>query len=377
MKARSFAILVVVLAVLAGVAYQTSIKKRDAGLPSALVGTELFKDLRANDVAELLFQSASGTVRAARLDGTWCAPDKYNYPLDFDQVRRFLRKLDDMKIGQVIRVNEAQKKELELIAPENAGDAGGSGTLILLNGVDGKALAGALIGRTHMRAANNMTPGPYGMPGEYPDGRYLGLDDTVVLVSDAFTDIPARIEDWFDTSLLSIPADQVMELTVSGPGRDSIRLTREKAGVPAVLAGLRRKETTDESNANKLLGAIAYLKFSSVADPSLDDQVMGFVEPVEYIAKTADGRTCRLLLGARSEPEGEYHVRVSVTMDPPSAEEGEDVEAGAKDRKLYEDTIALNERLSKWTYLIRGYNAESFLGERRALIAEVSKTEKE
>jgi hypothetical protein len=377
MKVRSFAILVVMLAVLAGVAYHTSVKKRDAGLPSELVGTELLKDLRVNDVVEAVFQSASGTVRAARRDEIWCAPDKYNYPLDFEQVRRFLRKLDDLKIGQVVRVNEAQKKELELITPENVGDDGGSGTLLVLNGVDGITLAELLVGKTHLRAGDNMAPSPYGMPGEYPDGRYLCIDDTVVLVSDTFADLPARIEDWFDTSLLSVPADQVMDVTVSGPARDTVQLSRENEGAPAELADLGRKKTTDESNANKLMGAIAYLKFAGIADPSLDNEAMGLAEPVEYVAKTGDGRTYRLLLGARTEPEGEYYVRISATMDPPSADEGEEAEAGAESQKLYDDTTALNERLSKWTYLIRGYDAESFFVERKSLIAEVSKVEKE
>jgi hypothetical protein len=112
----------------------------------------------------------------ARKDGTWVVESKYGFPANFGKLREQLLKLSDLKIGQIMTVDDAQKEELKV-----TGNSAGS---IVLSGAGNTQLASVILGDTRER------PAPEGSPyGGYPDGRFVSADEgkSVYLVGDALT----------------------------------------------------------------------------------------------------------------------------------------------------------------------------------------------
>src|SRR3989339_640879 len=184
MKGKNLLVLIVLAVVLVIVAVNTS----DNGSKSKpnVIGNNVFPDLVADDVEKIVITSTEGTTTVARVNDIWSVPDRFNYPADFNKLKDYLLKVSDMKIGQVMKLDEKQKASMKL-TPTSA-------TKLEFVGKNNSTIVSLLIGEARMRKP----AGDMAEFGGYPDGQYGSPDEgkNVYLVSTALSELPLNSKNW-------------------------------------------------------------------------------------------------------------------------------------------------------------------------------------
>jgi hypothetical protein len=395
MKPKNLIILVVVAAVLAGLAVLTN-RDKATSTPDVL-GNSILPDLPVNDVARIAVRTRAMTATVERVEGTWIATSKYNYPADFSKVRGALMKLSELKIGQVARLNDEQCDALKLHPP--ADDNGG--TQVSLYDASGKELASLLLGETHERKQQGGAGpmGPMGGMGSFPDGRFVSLDDgkTVYLVDETLNDVSSTTKDWLDTDLVNVSGSDVMEVSITASGRAPVTLKRPEKGKTMELTGLAENEELQTSKMYSIESAISYLRLADLAGPALSDEQLGLDKPVVFQATTVKDEVYTLSIGGKPDSSSDRYIRIACAMKPAQPEKAVDTEGmseeekkaaedkakeeavkRAGERKETEDKIkALSEKLANWTFVIESYKADSMLTKREDLVEEKKEEEKD
>jgi len=361
MKGRTLITLVIVAAVLGGMAILTSHKK-NRPMPS-VVGQALLPELALDKVARVVIIANGATSTVARMEDTWGVAEKHNYPADFDKLKRALVKLADLKIGQPVEVADAQRAELQL-TPETAAQ-------LVLQDDAGQTLAALMLGAN--REAQSETPGR----GGYPDGRFVSTDGgaTVYLVADALYDFgeadPAR---WVNAEILNLTSGDIETIRITGPDRAAVELKRDPADNKLILAALAEGEAFDSSKVYSVESALSYLRFEDIADPALENAALGFDAPVIYEAKTKKGLLYVVTIGGKVPDSENRYARFSVAyadgQQAAPADETEDARKTreAEEAKVREEATTLNTRLAKWTYVLPSYKTESLTKQRADLL---------
>jgi len=377
--------LLAVLAVVSGLAYRTSHRRSAGTAPSSMVGKSLLPDLPVNDVEKLVFRDSSGVTTISRTEQGWVAPDRFSYPIKFDKVRDFLRKLSDLKIGQVVRADKKDMANMGLVQPNgpSTNSTAGTGILVTLEGGNGKPLASLLMG--------NMLK---------TSGRYVAAGNITCIVAETLSDAPAKPTDWMDDELFNIDSYNISDIRVEGPDRDPVALKCAEGG-SLQAEGLAPDQETDTSKVSTLSGAFSYLRFADIADPKLSDAQTGMDKAITCTAKAKDGRCFTIKVGgmATGTVPGRY-IRVSAEYKPaqevasptaansntgstvvatgfssnaPAADvaalktEEEKAKAAARER-LTSEVKALNTTAGKWTYIMGESSAESLLAKQSEYI---------
>lgn len=391
MKGNKLIILAVVAVVLVALAFVMN--RKDEAIKPTGMGELVIPDLPVNDVLRIdVINSSNETVTVSRADDRWVSLSKYGYPADFGKVRDALIKLSEVKIGQVMNVSEDQKKAINIVTPGQGVEDAGS--LVNLYGEGGKKIASVLLGKEHSRQA----PARGGMMGgSFPDGRYISVDsgERIYLVSETMSEFSDDATDWLDTEIVNVKSDKIKEVTVAVPGTNTLVFTKD--GSDMVLEGLADDEEMDSSKQHSIKSSLGYLRFKDVADPSLTDAQTGMTNAVIYKALTEDGVVYTAMIGGKADDDRYFRLAVALTdeteqtEDVDAAEEQE--EAGSEEGEAAEDADSddseekraelekeiadLSEKLSKWTYIIASYEADSMILKRDDVVKEKEKEEEE
>ena len=377
MKTNKLMMLVLVAAALVAAAVWTQSRTTRARRPSADAGAPVVAALQKpetlNAVESLAFVTAESTVRVAKAGGVWVAPDRFNHPVKFDDVRKFLRSLADLKVGQGVPGGDKELAALDLVAPAAGADGKarpGSGTLVTASDKGGKALATILLGKTRSRGGET----------GFPDGRFVLADGRSVLVSETFSGLPAKPVDWMETQLVDVYSSDLAALAWTPNGKPAIVLTNESFELK--LPGLSTNEKMDTAKSGKLSGIVSFLRFTDIADPALKPADTGLDKPDVVVAKARNGREYTVRIG-KATTNAMRHVAVSAAFTPapmpeaPKADAAEDAkkqhEADVKKRKEEDDKVAgeireFNERAGAWVYLVEGSRFDGLPVERKDLL---------
>lgn len=377
MKGRQLLILAVVAVILVVGAVVTS--RKDARPAPEAVGKLVLPDLPVNTVEKIVVRSAAGTATVVCLDNAWVMPDRFRYPADFNKVKDTLLKVSELKIGDVMRVDDAQRARLKLLPPK-AGEPN-AGTVVEFLGPGDTMLASLLVGEPRMRKGNDF------MPGGYPDGHYLSPDGgkTVFLVNATLTDLPVDSAAWLDTELCSVTSFDLNEITLSGPDRPDLRLVRTNEAASLEVVGLATNETTESSKQYSVEGALASLRFDDVADPSLTIEQTGLDKPALYRAVTKKGEIYTVRIGGKKEGTDRRFVKIEAALkdapekprDAAAGDKDKPDEAAAKERKEREDKVkAFNEKVGKWTYLLSSGKTDYMTIKRDGLVKKKEEEKK-
>ncbi len=386
MKTRTLGwlMLAAVVASLAGLGVY--LRRAQMGRPDPRTGGNLI-GFDINEVAAFRIRSGTNTLAVARKGGRWELESLYGYPADRARIAERLMDLADLKIGQVIPGGESELAEFGL-------DEAGASTVEFLT-ADGRRLARLALGKSRQ--------GPGGGPfGGFPDGQYVRVDDgPVAVLGRNLYGFGVEPRDWIQTDLLNITpgkGDAVEVATAEG----AYRLRVEEGG-KYTLEGLSDTEKLDEGMARRVAGALQYLTFTTVADPAQSDEALGFTHPARYIYRKADGFVYAVTLGGAQDGGGRY-ARIAVAYESPVATSAEAEakakesaeskpgtdktsesssadtppakDAGATPAPSPEDKAKENaeraakdhERLSRWTYVLSSWAAESMTLPRARLI---------
>lgn len=393
MSAKKLLVLIVIAALLGGLAYLSS-KSRQGGTVDDVLGKPLlakFKEADVlNSIEKISFQSVESTVTVARVDGVWVAPTKYNYPVDFGKVRDFVRKIAELKIGQTVLSSDAQLASLELLPPTGAdADAEKTGTLVEFRNSSDGLVAAMIVGKQRTKSA-----APGSQYGGYPDGRFVAVDGKAFIVSDALHELPENAKSWLDEDLANINSSDIVEITVSGPEGDPLHFKRPDGGGDLELAGLSSdKEEMNTSKVNSLAGVLGWMRFNDVADPALTDEQTGLDKAITYTAVTKKGPVYTLKLGGSPEGTSDRYIQLSAAYSP--AEEVAEKKADDQDEearkkaeeeatkkkekqaKLAQEIADLNAKVGAWTYVISSYKVDSLSTKRSDFVNEKEEEKKD
>ncbi|MDA1044320.1 MAG: DUF4340 domain-containing protein, partial [Verrucomicrobia bacterium] len=299
MKGKQLLILACIATVLIAAAIKSSQPKTDPYVD--LIGGNILKDIDVNSVDTVVISGASSTTTVERGEHGWTIKEKYGYPADFEKVRSTVVDLADLKVADVIDIAPEDHPRLGLGEPSADVD---SKRIALKQG--STVLAELILGKAHTK--HSATSQGYG---GYPDGRFLKTADGehIFRVANALTSLTDKPVDWVESDLINVSSADVETLSITGTDRPPLMLKR--AGTGLSLADLADDEEMQQSQLSTLGNVLSYLTLRDVADPGLNDETMGFTQPVELKAATKNGTHYTALLGGLAESEGRY-VRIRV-----------------------------------------------------------------
>ncbi len=175
----------------------------------------VFPGLRSNPdaVAKLEVKSRFGSFSMVRADGRWSTPDRFDYPIDENDVRRLIVSLSDMRYieRKTSRPDRFARLEVEDIEGINSESA-----YVRIADAKDKVLAEAIIGRPSARFIDGSSSGTYiREPGT----------NTVWLVS-GVANVQTRLIPWLERSIVSVPANTVARIELGGSD-GTVVLSRE------------------------------------------------------------------------------------------------------------------------------------------------------
>ena len=137
-------------------------------------------------------------VKLADSPDGWIVPSMQDYPADLVKIRENLLKLQDLKVGQVVRGRALKEK-----------------TPVVLRDSSGKELASVVLGDRHEK---------------WGHGRYVQYKDQSVLVSDTLDDFGADSKRWVETKIVDEPYVSFRELADPKLTEEELRDGRRREG---------------------------------------------------------------------------------------------------------------------------------------------------
>jgi len=306
MNARVAAILVVLLAVLGGGAllYQQQERARRPENVGAL-GRELFKGLKAADIAAIRIAEPKATLTLQRKEERWVIAERAEFPADLSKVRELVVKAIGLKVGQSEPLGEKDRARLNLDA---------SGTRVEFNGADGKPLGTLIVGKKYFKREVESPDKAI------PDGRFVALPGeagTAYLVGDALTQATTKSAEWIDRT--SFQVEKVKTLEVRYPDGGGWRLERSADNAEWKLAGTKPGEKLDVSRANAASYSLQLLELADVA--AKDAPGTGLDKAVAVDATTLEGASYAIKVGKLAGDN--YYVTFSASGIKPDAKDAE------------------------------------------------------
>lgn len=318
-----------VLVLLAGIAVWQR-KGHEVRRSTPAADATLLKNVDLNAVTRLEVTQSSNHVALLKKDGQWVVDSLYGYPADFDRLADALRKAAEVKTGSPVRTGNVAASELGLDDKAKS---------IVLKTGDGREAAALTVGARREASATAGWANQFFVRN--------GGSEAVYLVDYDFRPFSEKPADWISKELLAVQPGDIV--TVQS-GNVKMKLD----GASWTLEGLNAEtEELQSTEAEKLRSALQYLNCTSVADPAKTDAELGFDKPAVYTAQTKDGVTYTVKLGAAAD--GGRYVRISAAGNA--------------------DADKLNEKLSKWTYVVSSYAADSLMISRDKLVKPKGKEE--
>ena len=310
--------------------------KRTVRTPD-LVGRKVLPAFSVSDVARVEVDGAKKVALAAS-DKGWTVDALFGYPADAKKITDEILKLKDLKAG-----------------PSASEITNAATTKIVLKDAAGKELAALAMGDTHKAKAKGQMAMFGG--GGYPDGRYVTLEGTTVLVNDSLDAFDGDPLKWVDRSICKVPSADVTSV-VFKKGAETVKLARKDGKWD--LEGLGAKEEIDTSKTYSLDSALSYLDLTGIADPKKSEADLGFTATgAVYTATLKNGTVYTARVGGSSGSDRWVKLSASFTATGTNTAENAKLEQAAKD---------FNAKVGAWTYSVSSYSADNMAKARKDLV---------
>ncbi len=322
----------------------------------------LLENIDLNTITELDIIDGSNKITVAKNDEVWKVTSLYNYPADFQKLATSIQRTSQVKLGEPVPAGNIDKSEfgLDKNAKQIILKAGNKKILALKVGVSRDA--SKTVGWANQRFITKSG------------------DDSIYLVNDDFGYFLTNNEGWIKKDLLKVNSGDIVAIT-------SKDIKLKLNGTDWKLDGIKKNQELDTSKLSKLKSVLQYLSCKSIADPAKSENDIGMDNPEIYTATTKDGFTYTVKTGKPND-EGDVYAQFAVKYDRPTVPSKPEKDA-ADDKKTayenelkqYNETVAanekkateLNDRLSRWTYILDKYQAEAFLLTHEKLVKEKEK----
>jgi len=326
MNRKQLTLLIVVAAVLGGLGWVAWQKEQAPYKESTQkMGGKLLPNFPLNDVEQLVIKQPKAGLVLAKKDDIWVVKDRGDYPANFGNISDLLRKFWELKIAKPVKTGPSRLPMLELVPPDK-----GAGTLVEFKDKSGKAISSVLLGAKSMKESGGDSQ--FG-GGSFPDGRYVMVGSevkSVALVTEAFSNVEARPEDWLNKDWFKVEKLKAIAVT-STNATNSWKLTRESETAEWKLADAKPDEGLDAGKSGGVASALSYPSFVDVATNSSADAT-GMGKAMVAKLDTFDGFTYTAKLGGKSGEEN-YFFQIAVTGNfPKERTAGKDEKPEDKER---------------------------------------------
>ncbi|MFT5181526.1 MAG: hypothetical protein ACI8S3_001410 [Alphaproteobacteria bacterium] len=296
----------------------------------------VFAALRADpdSATKVEIKSRFGSFSMVRADGIWTTPERFNYQIDENDVRRLVISISDMRY---IERKTSLPERFERLEVDDVDGINAESAYVKITNAGGDVLAESIIGRPSARFIDGSV-----------GGVYIRVPDTnnVWLVS-GIANVQTRLVPWLERSIVSVPVNTVARIELSS-SEGALVLSRETADTDDfVLSGAPEGRVVDKKKITSISRALA--------DVSLED-----IQPRSELAlpddaqsatvTTFDGVTVSVRL-AKIDKKNWATFAAAYTGDPM------DVSEGAKAARTRADEI--NQRVSNWVYWLPSAAFES------------------
>ncbi len=317
----------------------------------ALLYPELFEQL--SDVDKLTFQGREGNFSLTRGDGEdWTVDDYYNYPADFDLVKRMLIDLADAKIL------EAKTDDPALHAVLGLDTAGEALEIKMLN--DDEMIAGVVLGKTRDVSVQTGPRQTY--------VRRIGEDQA--WLAEGYLQISPLMLNWIDGEIINIARERIASVDIIQPNGDTATLVnlgeKDKFGTPE-----DRDKTIFkyEQLGYDIAGSLYQLRLEDVTP--IDDFSRNGSEVVTAEFLTYDGLK---ITSETSFIDGFYYATFQAEYND-SATDNVPADIAKldelKSRDAVEQEIAeLNKQFAKWAYKVGGFVGTNLMRAKADMVTE-------
>lgn len=264
-------VVTVVLAIVVGLGRETASFDLANGEP-------VFEDLREDPDAasKIEVKSRFGEFTLLRNGDDWVTPDRADYPVEANDVRRLIISLADMRYVERKTANPERFYRLELqdIDSELADSA-----YVKVSNAGDKTLAELIVGRPSARFFGGSSSGTY--------IRFPDTTDTWLVSS--VTNVQTRLVPWLNREIVKIPADTIARIAI-GEGEGAYALSRADAESPFVIEGAPEGRTADPEKVRPVSRALANAELEDVKQRSAFSLPEG-ATPAEVV--TFDGLSIR------------------------------------------------------------------------------------
>jgi hypothetical protein len=373
MKGKQFALILVLLVVLGGVAMFLSRRNSAEWASTATSAGDKILTFPLNDVSQVTIKTGGSELNLTKKkEDVWTVQERANYPADFDKVSGLLRKFWELKPVQDVKIGPSQLGRLQLTEP--SGDANSS-ILVDFKGGD-QRLAAVLLGKTYQRNSDQAT-GPLG---GFPAGRYLMTQDgtnRVFLVSDPLSEVQTKPEQWLNRDFVKVEGPKIIAVTGQTPPLNW-SLARESATGPWKLADQKPDENFDVAKVSAITNAFASLIFADVLAPDAAVAETGLDQPSIARVETFDGFAYEFKIGKVMGDN--YPVLVAVRAELPNErtalpdEKPEDKTRLDQEfqtrKKQLADKLEKEQKLTGRPYLIAKSTMEQVLKDRSTFMTD-------
>ena len=377
MSSRQLTLLLVVALVLGATGWLLFHRGARSWESPANAGNDKVLAFPLNDVAHITINDGTSELNLVNQQEQWVVRERANFPANFEQVRRLLQKIWNLKPVQTLQVGPSQFARLDLVAPAKEPKGG---TLLDLKDKNDKRIAALLIGKEYLRKSNQS----FG-PADVPAGRYVMPEDgsqRVFLVADPLPEVVTKTERWIAHDFVKIEKPKSISL-VGTTAAMQWKIQRETESADWRFAEAKPGVEIDPTKVSSLAGTLSNLSFADVLDPKATPESTGLDKPATATIETFDGFTYVLAIGMPREEK--YPVTIAVTAALP-VQRAAAPDEKAEDKKKFDDEFSarnktLEEKLAKERkfegrpFLINKFTIDQLLKIRTDLIqAEPSPT---
>ena len=343
MKTTKTIILALAAIALCAAAFWLTSKKSFKTPPS--IGRPILPEFNVENVARVEITGAKSLILSNGEHG-WTVDALHGFPAKTKTVLEELDKLKELKSGPI------------------AAGVPCTDTVVVLKDASGNQLAKLEMGAHHRSTRTSGEMAQFG-GGGFPDGRYVKMGESTVVVGDTLDVFDGDPKKWVETRICSINAGDVQTVTCT-KGKENVKLTRKDSSW--TLEGLGPKEELDTSKTYPLESALSYLSFSDVIDPKKTEAELGFATGAVYTATLKNGITYTAKVGNKIGADYVFKVSAAFKSVGTNATENTACEKTVKD---------FNDTIGKWTYAIPTYKAESMFKARKDLVKAKEEPKKE
>lgn len=352
MNKKTLLILLVVLAVLAGVGRSIIMDRPDDSVRNEAMGTLIFKRLPVNEIASIIMDRPDDSVMLVKEKGVWIVQNRFGYPADFSKITDLIRKLKQTKVGRNFPASESVSKRLSLIPPRDKGAAReDKATRIQMKDKGETVMVDILLGNTRKREEKGV-----------PDSQFIMLagDTDIYLVDQIFSAFDTAASSWLKKNPINVTQEDIQKIVCVGPD-GAMRYSFERAqGKAFALVNPPIKGSVKQSDLNRLAGALTGLEIEDVADPSGPPESLATGISPRLDFTFFDGITYHVFPGITCSPGIPCYLRIEVDYKRPTAGTASGGEA-SKDRGRTEDESdgaltekanEMNGRLAPWFFVV-------------------------